>query len=106
MKMAEKQYYHSLLLQNKENMKKSWGIIKSIINKNKKPVCQSKFKLNTGGGGGGGVTSDKFIISKQFNDFFINIGPSLSKPIPHVNCLPQHYMGEAVKEGLFLDPVT
>ena len=101
MKMAEKQYYHSLLLQNKENMRKSWGIIKSIINKNKKPVCQSKFKLNTGE-----VTSDKFIISKQFNDFFINIGPSLSKSIPHVNCLPQHYMGEAVKECLFLDPVS
>ena len=82
--MAEKQYYHSLLLQNKVNMKKSWGIIKSIINKNKKPVCQSKFKLNTGE-----VTDDKFIISKRyFNDFFINIGPSLSKSIPHVNCLP------------------
>ena len=94
--MAEKQYHHSLLLQNKENMKKSWGIIKSIINKNKKPVCQSKFKPNTGE-----VTSDKFIISKQFNDFFINFGPSLSKSIPLVNCLPQHYMGEAVKECLF-----
>ena len=66
MKMAEKQYYHPLLLQNKENMKKSWGMIKSIINKNKKPVCQSKFKLNTRE-----VTSDKFIIPKQFNDFFL-----------------------------------
>ena len=98
---AEKQYYHAILLQNKDNMKKSWGIIKNIINKNRKPVCQSKFKLKSGE-----VTTDKYVISKQFNDFFINVGPSLAKSIPQVNILPQNFMGEAVKECLFLDPVS
>ena len=98
---AEKQYYHVILLQNKDNMKKSWGIIKNIINKNRKPVYQSKFKLKSGE-----VTTDKYVISKQFNDFFINVGPSLAKSIPQVNILPQNFMGEAVKECLFLDPVS
>ena len=96
---AEKQYYHAILLQNKE--KKSWGIIKHIINKNRKPVYQSQFKLKSGE-----ETSDKHVISKQFNDFFTNVGPSLSKSIPQVNILPQNLMGEAVKECLFLDPVS
>ena len=30
---AEKQYYHKLLIMNKDNMKKSWGVIKNIINR-------------------------------------------------------------------------
>ena len=82
-------------------MKESWGIIKNIINKIRKPVYQSKFKPKSGE-----VTTDKYVISKQFNDFFINIGPSLAKSIPQVNILPQNFMGEAVKECLFLDPVS
>ena len=32
---AEKQYYHELLIMNKDNMKKSWGVIKNIINRKK-----------------------------------------------------------------------
>ena len=39
---AEKQYYHAILLQNKDNMKKSWGIIKYIINKNRKAFISVK----------------------------------------------------------------
>ena len=33
---AEKQYYHDLLNKHKDNMRKSWSIIKYIIHKNKK----------------------------------------------------------------------
>ena len=32
---AEKQYHHELLTRYKNSMKKSWGIIKNIIHKNK-----------------------------------------------------------------------
>ena len=45
---AEKQYYHAILLQNKDNMKNSWGIIKNIINKNRKPVYQSNINSSQG----------------------------------------------------------
>ena len=48
MKIAEKQCYQELLTRYKHNMKKSWGIIKNIINKNKSPVYQTKFKLRDG----------------------------------------------------------
>ena len=41
---ADKQYYHELVTRNKDNMKKSWGIIEYIINKNKDPVRRTKFK--------------------------------------------------------------
>ena len=61
---AEKQYYHDLLNKHKDNLRKSWGIVKNIIHKNKKSSCQSKFELPDGN-----LTSDKKIISEKFNDF-------------------------------------
>ena len=39
---AEKQYYHELLIMNKDNMKKSWGVIKNIINRKKKSCIPDK----------------------------------------------------------------
>ena len=96
---AEKQYYHAILLQNKDNMKKPWGIIKIISIKIESLYISQN--LNSGE-----VTTDKYVISKQFNDFFINVGPSLAKSIPQVKILHQNFMGEAVKECLFLGSVS
>ena len=98
---AEKQYYHELVIRNKDNMKKSWGIIKYIINKNKNPVHCTKFKLSNGS-----ITTDKMSVSEHFNDFFTNIGPNLAKSIPHVKRMPMTYLGDALQETIFLDPAT
>ena len=82
-------------------MKKSWGIIKNIINKNQKPQTQGRFKIwdNL-------ITSDKNIICNKFNDFFVNIGPTLAKSIPKVNKSPLSYMGNRMTESIYLEPVT
>ena len=45
MKVAEKQHYHDLLVEYSNDIKKSWGVIKSIINKNKKPHRQGRLKI-------------------------------------------------------------
>ena len=80
-------------------MKKSLGIIKYIINKNKDPVRHTKFKLSNGS-----TTTDKMSISEHFNDFFINIGPNLAKLIPHVKKVRMAHMGDAVQDAIFLEP--
>ena len=67
-------YYANLLKNNKDNMKKTWAIMKSIVNRNQNKQIQNKFKLNDGT-----VTSNKLVICEKFNDFFIGIGPSLAK---------------------------
>ena len=61
--MAEHQYYQDLILQHKANIKKSWQIIKSIINKRKYCPVYSKFKYNDD------VISDEKIIANRFNIF-------------------------------------
>ena len=82
-------------------MKKSWGIIKQIINRNQKPHIQNRSKIwdNL-------ITSDKNFICNRFNDFFVSIGPTLAKPIPKVNESPLSYMGNRLIESIYLEPVT
>ena len=74
--------------------------MKSIINRNKVPIYQTKFKYN------GSEISDRNDISNKFNDFFINIGPTLANAIPHTSKSPLNYLGASVSETIFLSPVT
>ena len=100
LKKAEKAYFHDLLLNHSNDIRKSWVIIKGIIHKNRKEQVQTKFKLQDGN-----VTAQKAIISNKFNDFFVNIGPTLSKAIPSGSKLPTAYLGDMIKETIFLTPV-
>ena len=87
LKRAEKQHYHDLLIKHKDNRRKSWSVIKSIIQKNKRSTCQSKFKLSDGT-----ISDDKQLISTKYNDFFVNIGPTLASKIPNVDKSPLFFM--------------
>ena len=90
-----------MLVKYSNDMKKSWGVIKSIINKNQRPHIQGRFKI-----GENLITTDNELISNKFNDFFINIGPTLAKSIPHVNKSPLSYLGNRLTESIYLDPVS
>ena len=47
-KKAEKQHYTDLLTANKSNLKKTWQIMKNVVNKNNVKSVNSKFRLNDG----------------------------------------------------------
>ena len=51
------------------------------------------------------MTSDKKLISEKFNDFFVNIGPTLAKRIPIIDKSPLSYMQSSMTESIFLAPV-
>ena len=97
---AEKDHFAKLLDANKSNMKKTWGVLKDIVNKSKSRKIQSEFKLNDGN-----ITSNKLVISEKFNEFFINIGPSLAEKIPKVARTPESYLGQRINDTIFLAPV-
>ena len=100
-KNAEKSYYAELLESNKSNLKKTWSILKNIVNKKRVNKMQEKFKItdNT-------ITTDKSAIVENFNDFFVNIGHDLAKRIPDVGIFPKKYLGDWVLQTIFLEPVT
>ena len=101
LKAAEKKYYSELILLNKSNSKKMWSIIKNIINRNKEKYTNRRFKLSDGS-----ITNDKKLISNKFNDFFINVGPTLANRIERQNKNPEQFMKAKVTYSLYLEPVT
>ena len=101
LRVAEKKHYADRISENKHNSKRLWMIIKSVINRNKKTKFQDKFKFNDGS-----YTTDMKIICEKFNDFFINVGPSLSKKIPPQISSPDDYIKTKAVYSLYLEPVT
>ena len=62
---AERDYYAKLLEANKSSMKKTWSVLREVINKKKHCKPEARFKLDDDS-----VTTDQFLISEKFNDFF------------------------------------
>ena len=79
----ERDHIESLLLKHKMNLKKTWQIMKNIINKNKLASSPPEyFDIN------GEKVTDKNRIVNAFNKFYVNIGPNLCKSLPPSNVNP------------------
>ena len=100
LRSAERKHYHDLLNEHKSNIRKSWQIIKSIINKRKYTPISNKFKDNDK------VISDGNIIANKFNNFFINVCKTLAKTIPGSNKMPLDYITDNNVNKFYFIPVT
>ena len=96
---AEKEHYEKLFNANQNNLKKSWKILKEVLNKKKTSSSCSKFYINSQ------LSNDKNKIVDGFNNFFINIGPTLASNIPSDNRDPTIYMKNQVFNCMVLEPV-
>ena len=101
LKCAEKKYHSDLLDSNKHNIKKTWQIMKNIINRDKTKKIQKKFKITDGT-----MISDGTLISNTFNEFFVNVGPNLAKKVPNQNISPLQFMSDPLMNSIFLSQAT
>ena len=78
---AERNYYTEKFELNKNDLKKSWKIIKNMIGKedNRYSLNHIDFLIN------GQYISDSKTIANSFNNYFINIGSSLASSIKSEN---------------------
>ena len=81
-------------------MKRTWNILKGIINKKKQSKIQTRFKIDMNH-----IITDKSQISENFNDFLVNIGPNLASKIPVQNTSPEAYLGQKIQNSILLSPV-
>ena len=100
MKKMERNHYNQLFNENVNNLKISWSITKSVINKNKSVTSVSKFLINIE------ITTYNEAIANGFNKFYINIGPNLTAQIPSSLKSPASYMEAPNLSSVFLNPVT
>ena len=97
---AERKHFHDILLEHKSNLKKSWQVIKAVINKRKYTPINTKFKVNDA------TTNDGNVIANKFNKFFVNVGTVLAKSIPPTNKNPVDYLQRDIITNLYFDPTT
>ena len=96
---AEKSHYSKLMEEHKSNLKKSWNILKEVINKKKSNVSYSRFMVNDK------ITTNKETIANSFNSFFVNVGPSLADKIPSDDRSPTIFMQKRVMHTMMLESV-
>ena len=74
---SKKLYYSSLIIEYKNNLKRTWDVIKYSIEKTKsiKKFFPQKIITNNK------IVTDTDAIAKHFNTYFTEIGPNLSKKI-------------------------
>ena len=94
-KLTKANYYRDKFNSAKTNIKNTWNIINSLLNKN----CHTNIppKLNCGGQ----PTSDPTVIANAFNNYFTQVGPSLNKNIPRANTAYSDYLKDPNINSLF-----
>ena len=77
------------------NSKKTWDVIKTVINQKKKSCVFPEFFVD------GCLVSEPKIIADKFNDYFSNIGSNLAKKIPSASRSFKDFLTERHVESIF-----
>ena len=101
MRRSERNHYNDILMKNKGNIKKSWELIREIINKTSSKSPNSKQILINGK-----LETDEQIISNGLNDFYVNIGNKVRATIPDCDKTYSDFMPAANHNAMFLAPTT
>ena len=75
-----------------------WTIIKQVINKKKSSKTHDKFMYNNR------KITDPQTIADGFNNYFVNIGPTLASKIPDNDLSHKEFLPENITTSLFLNP--
>jgi exonuclease III len=100
LRAAERVYYKNYLDTNKQNLRKTWSILKKVINKRSSSKGSDSFLIN------GTEIKDKKHIANSFNKYFVNIGPNLSKKITTSNDSFKTFLPNPTVNSIYINQVT
>jgi len=93
-------YFRDSLEENKNNIKKTWVILKQAIGKiNNKSSLPLSFLINDI------PVTDKLQAAEGFNSYFSQIGIQTSHSVPPSNKSFRDYMPRPVRNSMFIEPV-
>jgi hypothetical protein len=99
-RQAKQHYYQHRLTENRNNMRKTWQILREVIGKScGKPTLQCALI-------DGETCIDPRRISDELNNYFVNVGPNLERSIPIATRNPGTYLSGNYPNSMFLSPVT
>ena len=98
-KMAKESYFNLELELNKNNLKKTWEILRQAIHKqNNRPTIPDTFIIN------GKSNSNISEIAEEFNNFFVNMGEQTAKNLPQPTNSFSDYLNGSYAANLFMFP--
>ena len=98
---SEKEYYQEKFEEYKNNLNKSWKLIKAIIGKNKsKPQPCKQFEIDDS------IINDPNQITNKFNKYFVGIGSALANKIKPPNDSYSIYLKNSHTQRFLLTPAT
>jgi len=99
---AKNSYYVNKFSEIKLDMKKTWGLIKTVLNNNVQPEEVHKLKINNN------VVTDTQTVANCFNEYFANVGQDLGKKIPSCvgNCTDNITQNYSIAESMFVKPTN
>ena len=99
-RLAEKQYYVSKLMEVKDNISKTWKIMNQMCGRNSTHKRINEIVVND-------VTiDDPLQMANTFNKYFVNVGPSLANNIPMVNKQPSNFLHGNFTSSMYLLPTN
>jgi hypothetical protein len=98
-KQSKKLHYETLLENSKNNLRKTWGILRDLIGNQRNEHGIAKVTHD------GSSIVDKKKIADHLNTHFTSIGKKLIERIPHCNTNPLHYLDGNFVNSFFFTPV-
>jgi hypothetical protein len=100
-KAAKAKYYESELNRARYDVRKTWSLLKSAINKKKYTTKLPEFFIDNQH-----KISHKADIADKFNNYFSNIGLTISESVPPADRHFSSYLPERSSRNMFLGPIT
>ena len=98
LRKAEKMHYQKKLENVKDNLTKTWKILKSLISHTAKKETFEEIVHNNK------IICDPKQIADSFNSFFANVGPNLAANIPNTSHKFTEYLKCNIADSIFLKP--
>jgi hypothetical protein len=98
--LAKKTYYRDQLHKHRNNIKKTWEVLKAAIGHSNTRATLNCALV------GHNLTTDTAIIGDSINHYFANVGSSLDAMIPASNVNPTSFLRGQHVGSLYLLPVT
>ena len=99
---SKKIHYHQYFTENKNNMKKLWKGIKSIVSLRYDNIDTISYVSDQNGT----QLKDPVQIANQFNHYFASVASDITKNIPRNPKIPSSYLTNPNQDSLFIYPCT
>ena len=97
---TKKLYYHQLLDQNRNNLRRTWSVIKEVMGQDRSTSSIDSVSV------GGSLVTESSAIANHLNTYFTSIGSTLSNEIPPTGIDPLSYLNTNINHSFFMSPIT